>query len=237
MQTFNTQCYRYLHVRKSIEVQYPVNKLSHIFGNINIDTSPNLMCVTVFELKRFMFSKWPLLFCLRWPLLWVTHAPLLCVKVPTDSAGCGQWSRTSQELHSGVHRGWVRGCPQGFGQDLLCVSERQPASGGDRCLQQGQVGTHTLTLTPLSFCLSSLFLFPFWPKSQQLLKWSILAQMAVSVCSQCMHSMCQVFFVLIYVCEHAHCCVLEVKILLNCERKLSVTSPPNKWLNLLRLKQ
>lgn len=76
---------------------------------------------------------------------------LLRIKVQADGAGCGQWSRTPQELHSGVHRGWVGGRPQGFSQDLHRVSEWQPAPGGNRHLQQGQVGTHALF---------SLFSFP-----------------------------------------------------------------------------
>lgn len=76
------------------------------------------------------------------PPLWVTYPSLLWEQVQADSAGCGQRSRTPQELHSGVHWGWVGGCPQGAGQDLLLVSKWQPASRGDRRLQQGQVGIH-----------------------------------------------------------------------------------------------
>ncbi len=155
-----------------------------------------------------MYPKWPLLFWMGSPLLWVTHAFLLCVKVPTDSAGCGQWSRTSQELHSGVHRGWVRGCPQGFGQDLRCVLEWQPASGGDRCLQQGQVGIHALFT--LSLSASVLFFSSpsvFWPRSQQLWKWSFLAQMALSVCLLSVMSVIFFFFAYLWTWTRTLPCV------------------------------
>lgn len=122
------------------------------------------------------------------PRQWVTAAPLLCVKVQTDSAGCGQWSRTSQELHSGVHRGRVWGCPQSFSQDLLCVSEWQRATGGDRRLQQGKVGTRMI------FTLSLYLYLLFFSSPSGWVCNSFLGQMAASVYFLCMLSMSLISF-------------------------------------------
>lgn len=123
---------------------------------------------------------------------------LLRIKVQADSAGCGQWSRTPQELHSGVHRGWVGGRPQGFSQDLHRVSEWQPAPGGNRHLQQGQVGTHALFTLSLP-APSSRFLFPFCLLAVESATLTVMIPGTDgSVCQLCAH---------VHVCVFLFCCV------------------------------
>lgn len=122
------------------------------------------------------------------------------MKVQTDSTGCGQWSWTSQELHSGVHWGWVRGCSQSFGKDPLYVAGWQLAFGGDRCLQQGKVWIHTHTL--------------FHPHFQLLFSSSLLVYWCVCLFTESTHNVSAfIFCELMCECKLACCFMSEVDIL------------------------
>lgn len=85
----------------------------------------------------------------------------------------------------------------------------------------------TCTFHPLSVCFCSLFLFPFCLLAEESATLKVkLPGTDGSLCLLSVHA--QYVSNIFLLCLFVHVDVSEVKILLSCEKKLYVTSSPNK---------